>query len=86
MSPVLFDGKDLKERTVFWRYRKQKAARRGRWKLLVDKETEYLFDLKNDISETTNLVETRADITNELRGALAEWERDVPVVKAQKTT
>jgi len=35
LSGLLFEGRPLPERTVFWRYRGQKAVRRGPWKLVV---------------------------------------------------
>jgi arylsulfatase A-like enzyme len=85
-SGVLFDGQPLEQRDVFWRYRKQKAVRRGQWKLLIDSDQAYLFDLNNDMAETVNLIETHSDIADELRQALQKWESDVPSIESQKTT
>lgn len=84
LSDVLFDGRALPERTLFWRHRRQRAVRRGVWKLLVDvpakageEEQVMLFDLREDLAEQTNLVSTHPQVVQELRAALAAWEKDV---------
>ena len=85
ISPVLFKRQPLKSRHVFWRYRKQKAVRRDQWKLLVDGDEVFLFDLNNDVGEAKNLAEREPEIAGQLLQALADWEADVPGQNEQKT-
>ena len=84
LFPVLFAGKPLPERTLFWRRRGQKAVRKGPWKLVITKakrkkkESEIeLFNLKTDIGEQTNLKDIYPDKTRELTAELAKWEEEV---------
>jgi arylsulfatase A-like enzyme len=84
-----FDGVDLTpqfkppaDRTVFWEYKAQTAARSGKWKLVVDpneglgKETlpgTMLFDLEADPSEKRNVADEQRVITQTLKEQLAAW-------------
>lgn len=76
-SEVLFQHKALDERPVFWRYRNQKVARKGNWKYLINNDEEYLFNLKEDISESRNQLDVNPEITNELKVLLQEWETEM---------
>ena len=67
----------MPERTVFWKYRNQKVARRGEWKLLVEKDTSHLFNLELDLLEKEDLSESELSLTRELELELAAWEEDV---------
>jgi len=86
LSPVLFEGKKLPERTLFWRFKNQKAVRRGPWKLVVlpagknakDAPARVsLFNLDDDLGETNDLASVKPEITERLTRALAEWESRV---------
>jgi arylsulfatase A-like enzyme len=77
---------NLPERSVFWRFRGAKAVRRGRWKLVSqaadgadapEGKGDLLFDLENDVAETTDLSTTQPGVAAELRDELAAWEEDV---------
>ncbi|WKN43423.1 sulfatase-like hydrolase/transferase [Tunicatimonas pelagia] len=81
-SPV-FSGKGLPERTTFWRYRGQQAVRQGDWKLLVQQDTTYLFDLQQDIAEQENLAVNHPEKVNELLDTLNHWEAMVDRVPQQ---
>ncbi len=86
-----FDGIDLRrewrgdaplrKRTVFWRYKRmqnrRKAVRDGDWKLVSENGKEWLFDLKTDPSEKTDLVSANPAEAARLRNLLADWEREV---------
>lgn len=76
-SKVLFDNENLKERPIFWRYRNQYVVRKGDWKYLKIKEKEYLFNLKNDIKETINRIDSQADRTKEFKLLLSKWEKEM---------
>jgi arylsulfatase A-like enzyme len=81
--PVLLEGKELPERTVFWRTGREGAARKGPWKLLMRarKRKQYgfvgLYNLDNDIGEENNLVDQRPQLFNTLKTEFEAWEKDV---------
>jgi arylsulfatase A-like enzyme len=78
VSPVLFKNKRLSKRTVFWRYREEKAARKEQWKFYCNREgKKYLFDLSNDISEKNNLNQKYPEILSQLEREFSNWEKDV---------
>jgi len=70
-------GKKLAERTLFWQFKQDKAVRKGQWKLLVEKEKYYLFNLDLDIGEKNNLAALEASKVNELKEELRVWEEQV---------
>lgn len=77
----LFDSRDQnnfdKERIVFWRFMKQKAAQKGKWKLLCINGNHSLFDLNEDKKETNDVKEEFPDIYIELKQALEDWESNL---------
>jgi archaellum component FlaC len=42
---------------------------------------EYLFDIGNDMSETTNLFESSPDLVTEMKELLDKWEKEVKHVR-----
>ncbi len=77
------------ERTLFWRTsagsRLQKAVRRGDWKLVIDGNHTFVFNVRRDISERQDLSARRQDVAQKLRPLLADWESDVDAeVKAMQ--
>jgi arylsulfatase A-like enzyme len=81
LLPILRGDSPAVERRLFWRVnrpnRQQRAVRSGRWKLLVDGGQYLLFDLVADPGERADLAAQHPDIVLALKGALADWERDV---------
>jgi arylsulfatase A-like enzyme len=84
LSPVLFKGKSLPERTLFWRYRRQSALRRGPWKLVVNRPRQEkkqpnieLFNLAEDRSESNSRKDEFPDKTRALMSELTRWEENV---------
>jgi len=69
----------LPERTLFWRYSKQKAVRQGPWKLLVQDDNVKLYNLDEDLGEKKNLAETKPEMVKTLQVELAAWEKQVSV-------
>ena len=69
------------ERTLFWRTRAgnrlQKAVRGGDWKLVVDGNHLFVFDLRSDPGERHDLAARRQDVARRLRPLLADWERSI---------
>lgn len=76
-SKVLFKQKHITERPLFWRYRNQIAVRLGDWKYLKVKSEEYLFNLKNDRSESTNLKESYSKKMEHLKLLVSLWEDEM---------
>ncbi len=81
LLPILRGDAPVAERRLFWRInrpnRRQQAVRSGRWKVLVDGGQFLLFDLGDDPGERTDLAARHPDIVLALKGALANWEKDV---------
>jgi arylsulfatase A-like enzyme len=86
VMPILAGKKPPKERTFFWRLRLpgetlgQKAARRGKWKYVLDRGTELLFDLEADPGERRSLARQHPETVKELREAVTAWEAKLPAV------
>jgi len=76
--PLLRKGSRLPQRMLFWRQGEQKAARAGRWKLLIDRDGTRLYDLATDLGETRDRAADEPVVAAELKEALARWESDVP--------
>ena len=77
LLPLLLRGNELAKRTLFWRFRKEHAVRKGPWKFLVRGEKQFLFNLEQDIHEDNNLAETRGDLVGTLNAEYQAWEKDV---------
>jgi len=86
LSPVLFQGKNLPSRTLFWKHGNQRAARQGPWKLVVQGKSKknktvnnrpQLFHLGDDGSETKPLNTVNPDRLQVLRTALENWELEI---------
>jgi len=82
----VYDGVDLvstvnenKEahKTLYWRSGDAKAIRSGDWKLIISGKTheEWLYNLANDKSETTDLAQQNPEKVKELHVALKNWEK-----------
>jgi len=73
------------ERPVFWHYpvyhhdRPASAVRKGNWKLIhyLDDDSRLLFNLEDDIGETSNLMDQNPEKANELFNLLETWRKDV---------
>ena len=74
---MLTKGKKLPMRTLFWRYKKEKAVRKEQWKLLVQSNQVKLYNLEEDIGEKTNLAKVKPEIVKTLEDELLAWEREV---------
>jgi arylsulfatase A-like enzyme len=92
----LLRGGSLKPRSLYWHYphysnqgvEPGSAIREGDWKLiefLKDGRRE-LFNLRNDIGEKANLVESRPDIARRLAGALDAWRKKAGAIMPAKNS
>jgi arylsulfatase A-like enzyme len=74
---MLIENEKLPERTLFWRYRKERAVRKGPWKLLVQGKNAKLYNLDEDLGEKENLAKTERGMVKALEDELSAWEREV---------
>jgi len=85
--PLLRGGTSLDRKALFWHYPHHHgsgsipsgAVRAGDWKLIEwfgDGRLE-LYNLADDLSETTDLAQTRPDKTRELHNLLKAWRQEV---------
>ncbi|KIQ24850.1 sulfatase [Flavobacterium sp. MEB061] len=82
----VYDGVDListvnnnteAHKNLYWRSGDAKAIRSGDWKLIISGKTheEWLYNLANDKSETTDLAQKNPAKVKELHAALQNWEK-----------
>lgn len=78
LKPLLVDRRPLPARTLFWRMRGKKAVRQGDWKLVRNgPEEPQLFNLRQDVGETTDRSDAEPAIRAQLLRELARWEAGV---------
>ncbi len=80
LAPLLTKGKKLRPRPLFWGAGKSAAMRDGPWKLLVgarECKGPQLFNLEDDIGETTNLAEKHPERVKKMTDAIEAWREDV---------
>jgi arylsulfatase len=78
-------GDTMPERTYCWNYEKHRSVRSGEWKLfgkLEDRKfrddiTWELYNLKQDQSESENMLEDYPEIAAELKNKWLAWSKDV---------
>ena len=76
LLPLLSQGKAMPKRTVFWRFGKRWAVRKGPWKLYFKKKP-HLYNLADDIGEKNDLVAEKPNIVASLEVEYLAWEKDV---------
>jgi len=78
LAPLLLEGDVLPDRTLFWRMRDRKAVRQGPWKLVaVGGSPPELYNLTQDIGESSDLSAERPQLVERLLAELQVWESDV---------
>jgi arylsulfatase A-like enzyme len=74
---------------LFWSYSRQKAVRRGEWKLILNPRTSYqqpivekvwLSNLRQDPAEERNWASERPEIVRELGAELDRWSSSIESV------
>lgn len=78
MLPVLEASETAAPRTFFFQYRNYSAVRRGKWKLLRTKPKQpfMLFNLEQDLGETTDVAAKHPEIVTQLKRAYQNWDRE----------
>jgi arylsulfatase A len=81
LAPYIRGEQPICERTFHWRVPRpshnQRAVRRGNLKWLLDRETEFLFDVAKDPGERTNLFARMPDQAAALRREYDRWEAEL---------
>jgi len=68
-------NKEKPHEILFWRNVYRKAVRKGDWKLVITPYGKrWLFNLRDDISETTDLFQQHPEIAADLLSELHKWE------------
>lgn len=60
-------------KSLFWRWEGQSAIRQGDWKYIRGGQREYLYHLKNDITESHNMLSAHPDRAKDMRRDLDRW-------------
>lgn len=74
---VLSGNAAPEDRTVFWKHRNSIAVRKGKWKLVREKEEWFMFNLEVDIRESQNIIHNYPDRFEELQQILEAWEKEM---------
>lgn len=81
LVPFLSGKTPLVERTLYWRNtlagQTQRAVRRGNWKFLLDGDSEFLFNLRDDPGERNDVATRHYARVREMRAQSDAWVKDV---------
>ena len=78
LTDLLLKGKPLSKRILFWRCGRQRAVRKGPWKLIRHGSRDpELYNLAADVGERRNLADSNPRLLRQLLSALDEWEADI---------
>ncbi len=77
LVPMLRDGKKLPGRTLFWRFKKAGAVRKGPWKLLIQGQRRHLYNLADDIGEKNDLAKSEEKRVEAMLSEFVRWEQEV---------
>lgn len=73
----LFGKKGVQaERPVFWGFKNAYAVRKGKWKLIREKNQNFLYDLEKDPGELQNVIELFPAEAKMLIALLKQWEEE----------
>ncbi|HET9220780.1 MAG TPA: sulfatase-like hydrolase/transferase [Terriglobia bacterium] len=80
LFPILEGRAPQVERTLYWRTdvnRSMRSVRSGDWKIVVDANHLFVFNLRQDMGERNDLTSRRTDIANRLRPMITRWEQEM---------
>ena len=81
LFPILEGRAPQVERTLYWRTdvgnRSMRSIRSGDWKLVVDANHLFVFNVRQDVGERNDLTFRRTDIANRLRPMIMRWEQEM---------
>lgn len=79
MAELILNKADFPDRELFWGYEPKlgTAMRDGDWKLQTKGDVVELYDLSQDIKETTNVKDKFPKRTAAMKAAIEKWKREV---------
>lgn len=84
--PLLLGEETANNREIFWEHTGNRAARKGDWKLVAKKNHPWeLYNLKEDRTETKNLIQVNKEIAEELVKSYKIWANKVGVENKNTT-
>ena len=75
LMPVCKGTRTVYDRTLFWRTRRQEAARIGNWKYLKEPGGEHLFDLSVDLGEKVDLRAKQPEVFKKVKDQFVAWNK-----------
>ena len=78
LLPLMQHGQKLPKRSLFWRKGKAWAVRKGPWKLLKTKGNLQLYNLSEDIGETTDLSAKKPELVKAMHLEFLAGRRTLP--------
>ena len=82
LVPVLQGKRSDEERSLFWEHEGNRAARRGKWKIVSQHPDNQwsLYDMETDRTELNDLSDERPDLVRDLAERYCKWAERVGVV------
>lgn len=77
VSETLLNGRQVKNRSLFWRTANEKAVRSGDFKLIVSPNDTSLYNLRADLREIDNIAVRHPGKVQRMLKELDTWERSV---------
>ena len=81
LMPILTGVAPEVERTLFWRTtaggQNQRAVRSGDWKLVIDGNASFVFNLRTDPGERNDMAKLRQDVAARLRPMVDDWVAEI---------
>lgn len=79
MAELILKQADFPDRQLFWGYEPKlgTAMRDGHWKMQTRGDVVELYDLSQDIRETTNVANQNLERTATMKAAIEKWKREV---------
>jgi arylsulfatase A-like enzyme len=74
LLPVLLQKRQSQHYELFWHGANQRMAyRKGDWKWGYDRGNEFLYNLREDISEENNMLDSLSVVADEMKKRFGEW-------------
>ncbi len=79
LMPFLTGGYDnAPHKALFWFANRMGAVRMGKWKLLIDDDYHYLFDLESDMGEKKSVMKENPEVTHSLLKEYFNFRNQMP--------
>ncbi|MFI3249084.1 MAG: sulfatase-like hydrolase/transferase [Rikenellaceae bacterium] len=67
--------------SLYWYANRMGAVRKGKWKMLIEEDYHYLFDLESDMGEKVNVMRQNPEVMNELLDEYFEFRNGMPAYR-----